>query len=342
MKLLTTSIALGLVPEALVRIGIRQLLAQRLRQERTALAAQGTDHVQKLIRALDESPVALCPEKANQQHYEIPARFFQYLLGPHLKYSGCLWGTGVESLAEAEAASLELCCQRAGLQDGQEILELGCGWGSLTLWMAERYPHSRILAMSNSTGQRAFILERCRERQLSNVEVHTADVNGFEPDRTFDRIVSVELLEHVRNYRRLFSRIAGWLNPGGQFFVHIFCHRQLAYPFEAAGATDWMGRHFFTGGLMPSADLFSHFQHHLSIRQQWWLDGTHYSRTAGAWLLNLERHRQAVDQLLVGVYGADHRVWLGRWKLFFMACQELFGYDNGQQWGVAHYLFGKS
>ncbi len=330
----------GLLPEAVIRAGIRRLCAQRLAQERAGGVAAQSARRQTLLAALRESPVAIETEAANAQHYELPSAFFTHCLGPRLKYSSCYYPGGTETLAEAEEAMLALYCERAGLADGQDILELGCGWGSLTLWMAERYPQARITAVSNSNGQRGFIEARCRERGFNNVCVLTRDVSTLDlPADAFDRCVSVEMFEHMRNYDSLLARISGWLRPGGQLFVHIFAHRALLYPFETNGADNWMGRHFFTGGLMPAADTLLHFQGALGIRQQWLLDGSHYEKTANHWLQRQDAHRHEVMTILREAYGDAAGLWFQRWRMFWMACAELFGYAGGQEWLVAHYLF---
>lgn len=331
----------GLVPDALLRWGMRRLCAQRLRDERAGgLEAQSARQSARLLE-LATSPLALHVEAANRQHYEVPPAFFQACLGRRLKYSSCYYPTGHESLDEAEEAMLALYGARAGLADGQDILELGCGWGSLTLWMAERFPKASITAVSNSHGQRAHIEAQCKARGLSNVRVLTCDVNRLElPARAFDRCVSVEMFEHLRNYDVLFARIARWLRPDGVLFVHVFAHRDLLYPFETDGENDWMARHFFTGGLMPAADTFLHFQHDLQLQARWLLDGTHYQRTANHWLERQDQHRDALMPVLRQTYGeAAASLWWQRWRMFWMACAELFGYDDGQQWLVAHYQF---
>jgi cyclopropane-fatty-acyl-phospholipid synthase len=334
----------GLMPDALLRAGIRRQCMHRLAEERIGgLDAQATRY-QLLIEQLRHSPLAIHTDIANAQHYEVPADFFKLCLGKNLKYSGCYYPTGTETLDQAEAAMLSLYCERAELADGQDILELGCGWGSLTLWMAERYPNARITAVSNSNSQRLHIKDQCRQRNLGNVRVITCDVNtlmlGAE---IFDRCVSIEMFEHMRNYDVLLSNIAGWLRPGGKLFVHIFAHQNLMYPFETAGADNWMGRHFFTGGLMPSADTLLWFQRHLKIEQRWKVDGTHYQRTANHWLVNQDSHRDQVMQVLTHTYGqALAPLWFQRWRIFWMACAEFFGYRQGQEWLVAHYRFVRS
>ncbi len=332
----------GLVPDALLRAGIRRMCAQRLAEETSG----GPDAIglrfQQQIALLHESPVAIHTDAANRQHYELPPAFFQHCLGPRLKYSSCYYPTGNETLAEAEEAMLELYGQRAELVDGQEVLELGCGWGSLTLWMAQRYPNSKITAVSNSRPQREFIEARCRERGLGNVQVLTCDVNRLELQAGhFDRCVSIEMFEHMRNYATLLGRINGWLRPGGALFVHIFCHKTLLYPFETEGEDNWMGRHFFTGGLMPSADTLLWFQQHLRIEQRWLVDGRHYQRTSDHWLEEQDKHRDVVMPVLREAYGDAAGLWFQRWRMFWMACAELFGYDEGREWMVSHYRFRK-
>lgn len=332
----------GWIPDPLLRLGIRRLCRQRLREESRWDPASAMRRSALLLSELRESPVAIHTDAANRQHYELPPAFFVDCLGPRLKYSSCYYPNGDESLAEAEEAMLELYSRRAQLKDGQDILELGCGWGSLTLWMAERYPSARITAVSNSSGQKAYIEAQCRARGFENVEVLTRDANELSlPEGSFDRCVSVEMFEHMRNYSTLLERISAWLRADGRLFVHIFCHRTLLYPFETEGEDDWMGRHFFTGGLMPAADTLLWFQEGLRIEDQWLVDGTHYARTANQWLQNQDKHRARVMPLLQQTYGESAALWYQRWRMFWMACAELFGYDNGQEWMVAHYLFVK-
>ena len=260
-----------------------------------------------------------------------------------MKYSCALWPGAVAELAEAEAAMLDLTCRRAHLEDGQDVLELGCGWGSLSLHMAARYPNSRILSVSNSRSQKEFIVAEAARRGLANLEIVTADMNDFDTERRFDRIVSVEMFEHMRNYGELLRRISSWSRPEALLFVHVFAHSRFAYPFEVRDASDWMAQHFFTGGLMPSDDLLLHFQNHFLIRERWRVSGMHYQKTAEAWLDRLDRNRDQVLSLLVRVHGRDEALrWLVRWRVFFMACAELFGYAGGQEWIVSHYLFERA
>ena len=332
----------GLIPDALLRAGIRRWCGRRLRDEHANDPEAAARRGAALIEGLRRSPLAIHTDAANRQHYELPPAFFARCLGPRLKYSGCFYPTGNETLAQAEEAMLALYEERAQLGDGQDILELGCGWGSLTLWMAARYPNARITAVSNSRSQRAFIEARCREWGLSNVCVLTCDVNRLAlPAEAFDRCVSVEMFEHMRNYADLFGRIAGWLRPGGKLFAHVFCHRTLLYPFETEGEENWMGRHFFTGGLMPAADTLLWFQDALRIDARWLLDGSHYQRTANDWLRNQDMHRSEIMPILRQAYGEAAPLWMQRWRMFWMACAELFGYARGREWMVAHYRFAR-
>jgi cyclopropane-fatty-acyl-phospholipid synthase len=330
----------GFVPDSVIRVGIRRLMKQRLEEIHAHDCERAAELTADFVRMMDASEVAPVPHLANEQHYEIPADFYAHTLGRHRKYSSCWWPEGVDNLDDAEAAALRATCERAGLEDGMDILELGCGWGSLTLWMAEHYPRSTVTAVSNSGSQRDYILAEADERGLSNVGVLTRDMNDFELEQRFHRVVSVEMFEHMRNYRLLFERVANWLHDDGRFFMHIFCHRSTPYEFVDRGPGDWMSRHFFSGGIMPSDDLPHRFQDHLVLEDRWRWAGGHYEKTANAWLANMDARRAEVMPVLARTYGEDEaQRWWMRWRIFFMACAELFGYDDGQEWWVGHYLF---
>ncbi len=331
------------IPDYFIRLGIRQLVKVRLHDEFDRDIERQSERYRALLDELRESPIAIATAAANEQHYEVPAGFFRLALGEHLKYSSCYWDEHTENLNQAEAKMLALYLQRAELTDHQDILELGCGWGSLTLFMAKNLPNCRITAVSNSHSQRDYIMQQAQQRGLGNVEVITCDVNQLELNREFDRVVSIEMFEHMRNYEHLLSRIASWLKPQGKLFVHIFCHRYLAYPFETEGDDNWMGRYFFTGGMMPARDTLLHFQQHLKIECQWDLSGVHYQKTAEAWLQNTDQHQQAIIALFSERYGQQEaKLWLQRWRIFFMSCAELFGYRQGNEWLVTHYRFRKA
>ncbi|MDQ8201888.1 cyclopropane-fatty-acyl-phospholipid synthase family protein [Pelagicoccus sp. SDUM812003] len=328
----------GVLPTWLVRFGIRSLVRKRLRDESESYQEKKS----RLINQLRDSVIAIETDAANEQHYEVPADFYKIALGDRLKYSCCYWPAEVENLDQAELASLKQIAERAQLEDGQRLLELGCGWGSFTLWAAETFPNSEIVGVSNSKGQKAHIEGEARLRGLTNIRIITADMNHFQTDERFDRIVSVEMFEHMRNYPQLFSRIHDWLDDDGKLFVHVFSHRQVAYFFEDQDDDDWMARHFFTGGIMPSHDLLPQVCAPFALENSWQLDGTHYQKTADAWLENMDRNTKAIRAVMSSTYGAgDADVWRQRWRMFMMACSELFGFKDGKEWGVSHYLFKK-
>ncbi len=332
----------NLLPDPLIRIGIRRLLKQRLAGERKPTAELQQAHMAELVEFLRRSLIAVETAAANEQHYEVPARFFELVLGKYLKYSSGYWNDHTATLDDAERNMLELTIARAGVVDGMDVLDLGCGWGSLSLFMAERFPKCRITGVSNSGTQREFILARASERGLRNLDVLTSDINIFGTDRTFDRIVSVEMFEHTRNYEKLLGKLSGMLRSDGRLFVHIFTHREFAYLFESKGEGDWMARYFFTGGIMPSDHLLMYFNRDMAVEQHWRVDGTHYRKTSLAWLRNMDDHRVEILDIFSSVYGpGEAKKWYSYWRVFFMACEELWGYAGGREWFVSHYLLKK-
>ena len=335
----------NLVPGFLMRIGIRKLLRQRLQEENKGNAEANKKHLLTLIEELKNSPIAIETKSANKQHYEIPTEFYQLCLGKHLKYSSCFYKEGVSDLNIAERDMLELTCERAELKDGQDILELGCGWGSLSLFMAEKFPKSNVTSVSNSRTQKIYIDGEVKKRNITNLTVITADMNSFSIEKKFDRIASVEMFEHMRNYRELMKRISCWMKDDGKLFVHIFTHKEFAYKFEVNDDTDqagWMSNHFFTGGIIPSNDLLFYFNEHLIKENFWIVNGMHYAKTSEAWLKNMDSNKNKITSIFENTYGKINALkWFAYWRIFFMACAELWGFDNGYEWMVCHYLFKK-
>ena len=331
----------GIIPDYFIRQGIVRNCENRLNNENVSNTEKVSSKKQIWIEQMKESPIALVPEKANEQHYEVPPAFFENVLGKHLKYSSGYWPDGVNSLDESEESMLELSFERAQLADGDSILELGCGWGSLTCYMASKLPNSKITAVSNSKDQKEHILSRCKNQGLDNIEVITADMNDFETENNYDRVVSIEMFEHMRNYKELLSKISSWLNDDGKLFIHIFTHQSVVYPFENQGEADWMAREFFSGGMMPSHDLLLHFQDDLVIDDVWSMSGTHYEKTSLAWVNKMDANKDSIMKIFLKTYGDDAKLWFQRWRIFFMSCEKLFGYNNGSEWGVSHYRFNK-
>jgi cyclopropane-fatty-acyl-phospholipid synthase len=333
-------IASGLVPDFVVRAGIKSMLRTKLKEENKGSFTAQQAHTMAMVAELKSMPVAIETAAANEQHYQVPTEFFELCLGKRLKYSCAYYQEAGTSLDQAEEAMLALTVERAQIKDGHTILELGCGWGSLTLYMAERFRQASITAVSNSATQREHIEAQCQKRGLTNVRVITADMNVFDYAGQADRVVSVEMFEHMKNYRELLSRISRWLKPDGLLFVHIFTHKLLCYHYEDKDGTDWMTRNFFSGGIMPCNDLLLYFQEHLSVVDHWAVNGTHYERTANDWLANMDSNKASIMPVLAKTYGEAQKVrWWAFWRLFFMACAELWGFDGGEEWMVSHYLF---
>ena len=331
-----------LLPDAVVRAGIRRICQSRLDEQRAAAQADERD-IKAFVAERSAGPIAMATADANAQHYEVPTAFYRIVLGAHLKYSSGWWDAETRTLDDAEARMLALTCERAELVDGQRVLELGCGWGSLSLWMARHYPSSEIVGVSNSRTQKAWIDEQAARRGLTNLRIITADMNQFEAPGTFDRVVSVEMFEHMRNWRALLSKVSRWLAGDGRVFIHIFTHRRYAYPYEVRDASDWMAAYFFTGGIMPSDRLLYEFPDLFTVEDHWRVNGTHYARTANAWLANMDRHRAEIWPILESTYGRDQaKRWWVRWRVFFMACAELWGYRQGEDWMVSHYRMRKA
>ena len=331
---------MGFLPDRLIRAGIRRLNRQRLEDINANDLERCADELTQFVEHMRTADIAPLPELANEQHYEVPSVFFGLVMGRYRKYSSCYWNESTESLDEAEAEALRITCLHAGIEDGMHILDLGCGWGSLSLWIASNYPACQVVSVSNSNSQRKYITEQAKIRGISNISVLTCDMNEFDTELRFDRIVSVEMFEHMRNYQELYRRISTWLQPGGKFFKHIFCHHNCAYEFVDQGPGDWMSRYFFSGGIMPSEDLPLRFQQDLQLVNQWRWDGRHYEKTSNAWLENMDASKQDILPVLAATYGSGQaEKWFQRWRIFFMACAELFGHKDGREWYVSHYLF---
>ncbi|KAI1331942.1 methyltransferase [Xylariaceae sp. FL0255] len=329
----------GYLPHAVIRVGIRRQLAQRLEEIKSSTFASTVQRKMTYIDLLRTRPIAIETDTANTQHYEVGTGVLVEMLGPRMKYSSCLYPKGGETLAQAEVAMLQTYIEKAGLKDGMDILDLGCGWGSGALYFAEMLPKSNITAFSNSRTQKEYIDSKAKEKGLSNLKVITGNVVDYEFEKeSFDRVVSIELFEHMKNYEQLMAKVARALKPGGKLFVHIFNHKTTPYDYEEG----WMTTHFFTGGTMPSADLLLYFQKDLKIEKQWWVNGKHYSKTCEHWLSNMIANKKKIWPHLIATYGEENAtMWYNRWQIFYMACSELFAYEGGDTWGVSHYLFEK-
>ncbi len=342
MSTIDDILAKDIIPDALIRIGIRSRLKGTLAPFEKLTCEERQALVMQHVRELKKSPLAIATDEANEQHYELPTAFFQKCLGPHMKYSSGYWDPGVTDIETSEARMLALSCERAELEDGHRILELGCGWGSLTLWMGKHYPNSKITAVSNSRTQKEYIDAQAKERGLANIEVKTVNMIDYqgEGESVFDRVVSVEMFEHMKNYELLLGRVSQWLKPEGKLFVHIFTHREYAYHYEAKDESDWMALYFFTGGQMPSDDLLLYFQNDLKIDDHWQVSGTHYQKTSEAWLSRMDAASDELKPLIAETYGeSDAKQWWVWWRCFYMACAELWGYKGGDEWIVSHYRF---
>ena len=332
----------GFVPDFLIRYGIHLNCEKRIKNESAFSIEELESRKQDWISHMRNSDIALVPDKANEQHYEVPASFFDIVLGPNLKYSSGYWESGSRNLEDSENNMLSITAERSDIENGMDILDLGCGWGSLSCYLAQKYPASKVTSVSNSKYQKAHILERCERLGINNVKVITADMNTFYPDNSFDRVVSVEMFEHMRNYKKLLFNISNWLKEDGKLFIHIFSHSSLAYPFEDNRESDWMAREFFSGGMMPSHDLLLNFQEDLSIEKVWRISGTHYEKTSLAWLNMMDQNKSKILKIFSDTYGADKaKIWFQRWRIFFMSCEKLFGFGSGSEWGISHYRFAK-
>ncbi|MCH2123605.1 MAG: class I SAM-dependent methyltransferase [Pirellulaceae bacterium] len=344
VKTAIRAVEAGYVPDIITRMAIRYLCRKRLTSLDALDPKANAEKLQEFIDGGSNGPIAPIPECANDQHYEVPVEFYAQVLGQRYKYSSCLWSDRVTSLEQAEEASLAESCRHAALEDGMEVLELGCGWGALSLWILENYPQCRVTAVSNSHSQREFILSQARHVGVADrLTLITADMNDFASAHQFDRVMSIEMFEHMRNYRELLRRISMWLRPEGKLFVHIFCHKQFAYEFNDEKADDWMSRNFFSGGIMPSENIFRYFAEEMQVTDQWHWNGVHYQKTAEAWIQNMDDRRQVMLPILSRIYGRQQaRRWWMRWRLLFLAGSELFGYKQGTEWYVSHYLFERA
>ena len=331
----------GVLPDGVLRKGIQHFIGQRIKEDIGTTVAQMDQKRSEFIEQMRKNPIAIMTTDANDQHYRLPTSFFEQVLGNKMKYSCCHWNKAT-NLDESEEEMLELTIKRADIKDGHKILELGCGWGAITLTMAKKFPNSEIIAISNSPEQREYILNKAKAQKLNNVEVRTHNVAELNLEEKFDRVISVEMFEHMRNYPLLLERIHSWLNPEGKLFVHIFVHRDVPYNFDIKDDSDWMSKYFFSGGIMPSSHLLHYFQDHLKMENYWAVDGVHYQKTARAWLEKMDKNKKPVMKILDEHYGKkESKKWFNYWRVFFMSCEELWKYRNGTEWFVGHYLLRK-
>ncbi|KAH7523850.1 (S)-coclaurine N-methyltransferase [Ziziphus jujuba] len=342
VKLALSSLERNLLPDAVIRRLTRLLLAARLRSGYKPSSDLQFSQLLRFVHSLKELPIAVETDQPKAQHYELPTSFFKLVLGKNLKYSCCYFEEKSSTLEDAEKAMMELYCERAQIKDGQTILDIGCGWGSLSLYIAQKYRNCRVTGVCNSTTQKAFIDEQCRDLKLQNVEIIVADISTFEMEATYDRLISIEMFEHMKNYKDLLKKISGWMKQDSLLFVHHFCHKAFAYHFEDVSEEDWITRYFFTGGTMPSANLLLYFQDDVSVVNHWLVNGKHYAQTSEEWLKRMDQSLSSIKPIMESTYGKDSAVkWTVYWRTFFIAVAELFGYNNGEEWMVAHFLFKK-
>jgi cyclopropane-fatty-acyl-phospholipid synthase len=342
IMMINKAISSGLVPDTLIRSGIQHFIKKRIKEDIGLTVKEREQKRVSFIEQMKKSPVAVETDLANDQHYCLPTEFFELVLGANLKYSCCHWDES-NDLDSAEVEMLKITISRAEIKDGMKILELGCGWGAITLTMAKMFPNSEILAISNSPSQKDFILNKAKKLGLKNVSVEIHNVAKLELTQQFDRVISVEMFEHMRNYPVLLERISKWLTPEGKMFIHIFVHRDVPYLYEVKDESDWMSKYFFSGGIMPSSHLLHYFSDHLKVENYWAVDGEHYQKTARAWLENMDAKKEAIFNVLKNHYGpSEYKKWFQYWRIFFMSCEELWKYENGNQWFVGHYLLNKT
>eukprot|EP00262_Sarcandra_glabra_P022200 TRINITY_DN9750_c0_g1_i1.p1 TRINITY_DN9750_c0_g1~~TRINITY_DN9750_c0_g1_i1.p1 ORF type:complete len:356 (+),score=47.21 TRINITY_DN9750_c0_g1_i1:25-1092(+) len=342
VRLMLSSLERNLLPDIVIRKLTRHLLAGRLRLSYKPSAHLQLFHLMQFAHSLEQMPIAVETDKPKSQHYELPTSFFKLVLGQNLKYSCCYFQDKWSTLEDGETAMLEMYCERAQIKDGQSVLDVGCGWGSLSLYIAQKHSSCKVTGICNSTTQKAYIEEQCRDRQLLNVEIFVADISKFEMEASFDRILSIEMFEHMKNYKELLKRISKWMKQDSLLFIHYFCHKAFAYHFEDTNDDDWITRYFFTGGTMPSANLLLYFQDDVAVVNHWLVNGMHYARTSEEWLRKMDQHSASIKPIMESTYGKDSATkWTAYWRTFFISVAELFGYNNGEEWMVAHFLFKK-